>query len=186
MFGVLLIALCFAGTPVEETFTIPFCLPDGTAQEMFVRHVSATGDGPPIVLLHFASGHSGRMIPLARRLAERGHPTYAADLLGHGLSSKGEPVYDDTILGVRKLAEILVEKHGWPEVGLAGTSMGAEIAIHYALKQEREEEARGERPLIGSIVAQGVIAPWQRDVALAILPADVLPLRDRAASLLFG
>lgn len=165
MFGILLASLCFSEAPAEEIFHLPFCLSDGSAQQMLVRHVPAESTRAPVILLHFASGHSGRMMPLARRLAERGYPAYAIDLLGHGLSSKGVPVYDDTILGVRKLAEMLVERHQCPAVGLGGTSMGAEIAIHFLLKQELETETAGTIPLVGSVVAQGVIAPWQRDIA---------------------
>lgn len=160
----------------EETFGIPFQTSDGKPQQMFVRFLAPSDENhPPVVILHFASGHSGRMVPLARALAARGYPAYAIDLLGHGQSSKGEPVFEDTMLGLDQLIEILREKHAASRVGLVGSSMGGEIAVMYALRQASSDEETS----VGSIVAQGLHAPWQRDVAWRFtLPTFFLQFTD--------
>lgn len=166
-----------------SAFSLCFADDVGFEHRMLVRQVVPESPSrPAVILLHFASGHSGRMVPLAFELALRGYPVFAPDLLGHGASSKGRPVFDDTLAGLDRLLERIAASEGPGPIGVVGSSMGGEIAVFLALAEAVREQSGGPPSRIGGAVTQGLHTPWQREVSwrfsvptLWLLASDPLP-----------
>ncbi|MBI5950005.1 MAG: alpha/beta fold hydrolase [Chloroflexi bacterium] len=90
---------------------------------------AADGDGPPLLLLHSVgtSNHLwGAVIPL---LAKR-YSVLAPDFLGHGDSDR--PPREFTIADHADASAEFMEQLGFREFAVAGTSMGAIVAIDLA------------------------------------------------------
>jgi pimeloyl-ACP methyl ester carboxylesterase len=92
-----------------------------------------SGTGPPIVLLHGLTA-TRRYVVMGSRLLERsGHRTIAYDARGHGHSS---PAPASEAYSYELLAEDLIavlDEMEIEEAAIAGVSMGAHTAIHFAL-----------------------------------------------------
>lgn len=105
------------------------------------------GSGEPhVVLLHGLDSWRGAFRPAMEALAERGLPSVALDLRGHGESPLGEP--EDFSPGQLALdvREALVREGVVPEEGgaggpgivLLGHSMGGRVAARYAADHPRD------------------------------------------------
>jgi pimeloyl-ACP methyl ester carboxylesterase len=99
------------------------------------RYVDFGGDGPPVVLLHGLAGYAGEWTPVARRLRLRGRRVLAADLRGHGGSTRrprdtrAEALADD-------IAGLLAGLDAGPAV-LVGQSLGGRVALRTAQAHPR-------------------------------------------------
>ncbi len=111
--------------PTRKTLTAS----DGVAVSYLVE-----GEGPTLLLLHgFVSSARGWWrIGAAQRLSET-HRVLAPDIRGHGESDKPTeaPAY-----GRRLLADLveLLDREGAERADLAGFSMGAELALAFAVQ----------------------------------------------------
>jgi len=93
-------------------------------------HVDASGQGPPLVLLHGWAMHSGAWGPLPPRLARR-YRVHAVDLPGHGHSA---PLPAFTLDGVVAALEAAFATSAQP-LTVVGWSLGGLIAMRWALAQ---------------------------------------------------
>lgn len=153
--------------PRVQTFRLPVrkCRRERVPTVLFIRYVPAIEETrPPLILLHFTSGHSGTLMPLAFDLARRGYPVYAFDLLNHGLTTGNLKSVDDDMLTLQAMTRFVQSRHGPQLIGMAGTSFGGDLSVLYTLWEARREQQRGIPPTVGSVVGQGLITPWQRDV----------------------
>jgi len=91
-------------------------------------HVDATGEGPPLVLLHGWAMHSGLWGGLVDRLARR-HRVHAVDLPGHGESP--DPA-QFTLDGVVDALDATFATTPRP-ISVVGWSLGGLIAMRWAL-----------------------------------------------------
>lgn len=143
------------------------------------------------ILIHGLLLSQKMHLPLARSLAERGNRVVTLDLLGHGQSDRptdmGEysmGIYAEQVLG-------LMEHLGLDQAVVAGTSLGANVALEAALLAP--DRMRGlviEMPVLdNALIACAVAftpvmlattfgAPVTRPIAraLARIPRVVLPL----------
>lgn len=97
-----------------------------------IRHVTETGEGPPLLLLHGWSAHSGYFAP-QMELAKQGYRVIAPDLPGHGRDRRPR-----TNLGIADLSDALdnfLTARDLRKVKLLGWSMGATVAFDYLAKR---------------------------------------------------
>lgn len=97
-----------------------------------VVHVSFTGEGPPLVLLH-ASPSSGKMFYSLQEKLKTNFLTIAPDIPGCGLSQPLVTPFQEIIDYVRFFKK-LFDKLGLDKIAIYGTATGAQIAIRYALE----------------------------------------------------
>ena len=91
------------------------------------------GSGPRLVVLVHGLLLSQRMqAPLARSLAERGNHVVTLDVLGHGRSDRPADMgeYSMTFFGEQVVG--LLDHLGFDEAVVAGTSLGANVALEAA------------------------------------------------------
>lgn len=112
------------------------------------------GQGPTLVFLHGSWTDSSQWVPLIERLGYDYH-CYALDLLGFGESEFPNHPYS-VALQVQCLREYL-EALKLNQVYLVGHSLGAWVAVSYALKEV--EQVQG----LALLAPEGVaIAQWQK------------------------
>jgi len=100
---------------------------DGTPIAVF-----ATGEGPPVVLVHGTTGDHTTFRVVAPRLAAR-HSVHAVDRRGRGASGDTQPyAIEREFEDVAALAETLAAEHGGP-VDVVGHSYGGRSALGAAL-----------------------------------------------------
>jgi pimeloyl-ACP methyl ester carboxylesterase len=89
------------------------------------------GDGAPIVLLHGLSATRRNVVQGSRHLVKRGYRLIAYDARGHGASSPAAGyAYPDMISDL----EAVLAELGLERAALAGSSMGAAVAMAFALE----------------------------------------------------
>lgn len=96
-------------------------------------HVEVAGDGPPIVLLHGLTANHRYVVMGSRKLEREGYRVVTYDARGHGAS----PAAPDGRYDYDALAddlESVLDAQGIDRAVLAGASMGAHTAIHFALR----------------------------------------------------
>ncbi len=87
-------------------------------------HMTVSGDGPPLVLLHGWAMHGGVFAALVERLRDR-HTLYVIDLPGHGLSNDHEtPLEFDAVCDAIHAQTPVAPWLGW--------SLGGMFALHAA------------------------------------------------------
>jgi pimeloyl-ACP methyl ester carboxylesterase len=85
-------------------------------------------DGAVVFLLVHGLASNARLWDgVAVRLAERGHPSAAVDLRGHGLSPKPDEGYDMAAVAT-DLAE-LIKREGWDRPVVVGQSWGGNVVV---------------------------------------------------------
>lgn len=90
-------------------------------------HVSTSGDGPPLVLIHGWAMHGGVFAPLVDRLRDR-HTLHLVDLPGHGRSrDDAMPLAFDAVCDAL-LAQV-------PVAPWIGWSLGGMFALHAAVRE---------------------------------------------------
>ena len=112
--------------------------------------------------------------PLARALAGAGLHVVAVDLLGHGRSDRpADPLaYSVQAFGEQVVA--LLDHLGAPEAVVAGTSLGANVALEVAVTAP--ERVRGlllEMPVLDNALEAAVVAAGPLLLAARLLPFTV-------------
>lgn len=130
-------------------------------------HVTVSGTGPPLVLLHGFTGSAANWDRL-RPALERRYTVVALDLLGHGHSPSPVEVEPYTMAAcVRDVVDVLTHL-ALPPVTLLGYSMGGRVALSVAAAHP----ARVQRLILES-ASPGLADPAERmarvqsDAALA-------------------
>ncbi|HZL48388.1 MAG TPA: alpha/beta hydrolase [Solirubrobacteraceae bacterium] len=119
------------------------------------------GSGPAIVLLHGLTATRRYVVMGSRRLEREGYRTIAYDARGHGRSTAAP---DRTGYGYERLArdlEAVMDTLGLRRAVLAGASMGAHTAVHFALSHPERVAGLGlitpsfeaDLPLDGTVLA---------------------------------
>jgi alpha-beta hydrolase superfamily lysophospholipase len=115
-----------------------------------------------VVIAHGAGEHSGRYRHVAARLVADGYAVYAIDHRGHGRSEGSRALIDriaNTVTDLDALVVLAAARHPGVQIFLLAHSMGATIALSYALRHQMR--------LAGMILSG----------ALAAVPATPAPLR---------
>jgi alpha-beta hydrolase superfamily lysophospholipase len=105
--------------------------------KLFARAWGDDRSAPAVGIIHGLGDHSGRWERVGRTLAEHGFAAYAIDLPGHGRSEgkRGHVrSWDDYRDAVRRWLEILRKQDGGRRWALFGHSMGALVALDWALR----------------------------------------------------
>ncbi len=92
-----------------------------------------------IVLVHGASEHSDRYRHVASGLVQDGYAVYALDYRGHGRSEGARAVIDSLDNAAADLDQLVLEarqRYGGVPVYMLGHSMGATVALAYAIKHQ--------------------------------------------------
>jgi alpha-beta hydrolase superfamily lysophospholipase len=100
-----------------------------------VRIFGTEGILPPVLMTHGLQSHSGWFVQSAVLLAARGHPVYAFDRSGSGLSRAPRGDSKDFMAWAREIdavAEEATRRHGTGQVYLLGHCFGAIPAAVYA------------------------------------------------------
>ncbi len=97
-----------------------------------ILNVVEAGEGIPVVLLHGLTATNRYVIMGSKALERSGHRVVAYDARGHGRSEPAER-YDYELLA-RDLERVL-DDDGIDRAVLAGASMGAHTALHFALER---------------------------------------------------
>jgi acylglycerol lipase len=100
----------------------------------------ATAPRALIVIAHGASEHSGRYAHVAARLVDEGYAVYALEHRGHGRSQGPRALIDrmgNAVADVDRLVALAAAEHPRAKVFLLGHSMGATIALCYALRHQQ-------------------------------------------------
>jgi pimeloyl-ACP methyl ester carboxylesterase len=96
--------------------------------------------GSPVLMLHGLGSRADRWAHNLRPLADRGFRVLAVDLPGHGFASKTD-VFDYSVNGYAEFVHDVIEALQLSEPIIVGTSLGANIAMHYAVKYPRMAKA---------------------------------------------
>ncbi|HEV2641572.1 MAG TPA: alpha/beta fold hydrolase, partial [Candidatus Elarobacter sp.] len=160
-------------------------------------HVTRSGFGPPLVVLHGFTGSSETWMPLRTALDDR-HTIIAVDMPGHGHSSAPD---DPARYALSRFSNDLartLDMLGLERVALLGYSMGGRAALGFALAHpsriaalvlestlpgiadsaERAARVAADHDLADSIVRDGIAAfvdRWERLplwASQATLPED--------------
>jgi pimeloyl-ACP methyl ester carboxylesterase len=114
-----------------------------TSDGVLLAGEDSGGDGPPIVLLHGLTATRRYVVMGSRALQRAGHRVIAYDARGHGRST---PAPDPSAYGYGQLAEDLravLDACALERAALAGASMGAHTALHFALAHPARVAALG-------------------------------------------
>jgi len=133
-------------------------------------HAVEAGSGPPLLLIHGASGGCANWYRLLPALA-REFRVLAPDLPGFGLSETAAPQAPIGRWTAARLAEWL-DAIGWSTGGVIGTSFGGQVALRLAL----DGPARVRRLVVLNATGLGREVSWL--ARLASLPG----LRRQAAA----
>jgi pimeloyl-ACP methyl ester carboxylesterase len=92
------------------------------------------GGGPrPIVLIHGLLMDSRMYTKLAPTLAAHGHHVITVDMLGHGISGQPHSMTEYSMPQFGRDVIALLDHLGLPQAVIAGTSLGANIALEVAV-----------------------------------------------------
>jgi pimeloyl-ACP methyl ester carboxylesterase len=146
---------------------------------------SEFGEGQRIVVLVHGLLLSQRMQkPLARALAARGNRVITLDVLGHGHSERPRDMwrYSMTAFGEQVIG--LLDHLGIDQAVVAGTSLGANVALELAVRHpERVEGLFIEMPVLDNALA-GVAAIFAPILLGLRVGRPVVELSSRLASMI--
>lgn len=141
-------------------------------------HVEEYGSGTPVlVLLHGFGGSARNLRPQARYFRNK-HRVVLFDLRGHARSAAPEDPAEYTLSAFVDDLGRVVSKIGEQRVVLGGISLGAAIALHYALTHQQSLEAL----VLASFPSWGSTA-WATGFADAI---DARGLESAGAEFIWG
>ena len=127
-----------------------------------VRIFGEKGSNLPVVMTHGLQSHSGWFVQSAALLATRGHPVYAFDRSGSGLSRAPRGDSKDFMAWAREIdsvAEEAMRRHGTKQVYLLGHCFGAIPATVFA--SEHPDKIRALILTTPGIYTHTSIAWWQ-------------------------
>ena len=140
-----------AGSPLaaQEPEAVYFPAADGfRIHADYYRAQKNTSNAPMAILLHMNRADRGTWKPLAEPLSEAGFATLAIDMRGHGESQtpntedqverRDTRLYKDMYDDVRGAYDWLAEQEGVDRgrVALVGASVGASVALRYAVQDK--------------------------------------------------
>jgi len=134
-------------------------------------------DGSPKAVLLVAHGlaeHSGRYKNLVNYFVPKGYAVYALDYRGHGRSEGMRSYVDrfsDYLTDLKTFFDMVRKEQPNAKIFLVGHSLGATIAIPYAV--ERQQELAGMITSGASLVASPTVSPAL--IAIAGVISAVLP-----------
>ncbi len=105
--------------------------------DIAVRVYGQTGSKTPVVMTHGLQSHSGWFAQSAARMAAQGHPVYAVDRRGSGLSQgpRGDmKAFDEMIDDLLVVADYIAERRGVSDFFLLGHCFGAIPATAFAIR----------------------------------------------------
>jgi acylglycerol lipase len=113
-----------------------------------------------LLVAHGLAEHSGRYKNLVDYFVPKGYAVYALDHRGHG-KSEGMRCYvdrfDDYLTDLKTFFDIVRKAHKDAKIFLVGHSMGATIAVPYAI--EHQQELAGVITSAPSLVASPTVSP---------------------------
>lgn len=136
-----------------------------------VRIFGATGTLPPVLMTHGLQSHSGWFVQSAALLAARGHPVYAFDRSGSGLSRAPRGDSKDFMAWAREMdavAQEAMKRHGTGQVYLLGHCFGAIPAAVYA--SGHPERVRALILTSPAIYTHTTLA-WRQTMRILLWPA---------------
>jgi pimeloyl-ACP methyl ester carboxylesterase len=101
------------------------------------------GEGPPVVLLHGLTATRRYVVMGSRTLERSGYRTLAYDARGHGRSSPAPTPSAYTYAQLADDLAMVLDERGIERALLAGASMGAHTALHFALHHPARVAALG-------------------------------------------
>ncbi|MDJ0810121.1 MAG: alpha/beta fold hydrolase [Desulfobacterales bacterium] len=105
--------------------------------DIAVRIYGQAGDKTPVVMTHGLQSHSGWFAQSAALMASQGHPVYAVDRRGSGLSKgpRGDmKAFDEMIDDLLVVADYVARQHGTHRFFLLGHCFGAIPATAFAIR----------------------------------------------------
>jgi alpha-beta hydrolase superfamily lysophospholipase len=105
--------------------------------DLAVRVYGSVGRKTPVIMTHGLQSHSGWFARSAARMAGQGHPVYAVDRRGSGLSqgTRGDmKAFDEMIGDLLAVADEIARRHGTTEVFVLGHCFGAIPATAFAIR----------------------------------------------------
>ena len=110
----------------------------------------AYGEGETVLVLVHGLLMNRRMFePLARELAEQGNRVVCVDLLGHGRSDRPEDLRLYSMPRFARQVAALLDHLGQPAAVVGGTSLGANVALEFAVGEpERTRALFVEMPVL--------------------------------------
>jgi len=96
------------------------------------------GEGNPVMLLHGFTGNGESMSQIAKSLTSR---VIRPDLLGHGLSPAPEELAHYRIESMVEQLRWIIESRVGRPIAICGYSMGARLALSYAVRHQEEVSA---------------------------------------------
>ena len=118
-------------------------IPVAAGYDIAVRVFGATGKQTPVIMTHGLQSHSGWFAQSADRMAAHGHPVYAFDRRGSGLSTgpRGDmKTFDEMIDDLLVVADHIKAKYGTRKVFLLGHCFGAIPATVFAIRHPDRTE----------------------------------------------
>ena len=158
--------------PLSASYLMPVALPGEAPINL---HITETGQGPPLVLLHGIGGSAFSFRHLSPALA-RTHRVIAIDLKGFGASDKPMDA-NYTATDQARLIAALMRQKGLSNVTLAGHSFGGLVAMLVTLEFNRTEPSRIRRLVLMNAPAYPQpVARKQAFMTLPIVPYVALAL----------
>ncbi len=108
---------------------------NGRTLDLYIRD---EGEGDPVMLLHGFTGNGESMSQIAESLTSR---VIRPDLLGHGLSPAPGELDHYRIGSMVEQLRRIVEKRVARPIAICGYSMGARLALSYAVSHQEEVSA---------------------------------------------
>jgi acylglycerol lipase len=116
-------------------------LPSSGGVEIPIRVFGDEGTKPPVILVHGLQSHSGWFVQSGRYLAELGHPVYAPDRRGSGLSreARGHAArYEEMLEDLAAVVDLAVQGRSGGHVHILGHCFGAIPAALLAHREPRK------------------------------------------------
>jgi alpha-beta hydrolase superfamily lysophospholipase len=108
-----------------------------TGEAVPVRCYGYTGTGRPVIICHGLQSHSGWFVQSAQRLGQAGHPAYAMDRMGSGLSTATRGHCQDFNHWLDEIDLVLREamrQHDHDDCVILGHGFGALLATAYCCR----------------------------------------------------
>ncbi len=112
-------------------------IPVDAGYDIALRIYGQAGDKIPVVMTHGLQSHSGWFAQSAAHMAAQGHPVYAVDRRGSGLSQgpRGDmKSFDEMTDDLLVVADYIAERHGARKFFLLGHCFGAIPAAAFAIR----------------------------------------------------